>query len=124
MLMKLAAFDQDDLVVISAHLQDAMVRVSDMAYLGETKRFVLACDRPLSGGQYMTGVHFERVTRARVSHVPPRSSDNVLKLIGITFVAGDPPSGEVILLFDGDAVIRLSVECLEVAMTDLSPASV
>lgn len=122
--MKLAAFDQDDLIVISAHLQDALVRVSDMTYLDKTKRFVLACDRPLSGNQFMTGVHFERVTRARVYHVPSRSSDHVLKLIGITFVEVDPPSGEIILLFDGEAAIRLSVECLEVAMTDLPPASV
>lgn len=121
--MKLAAFDQDDLIVISAHLQDAMVLVSDMTYLGTTQRFVLACDRASSGDQYMTGVHFERVTRVRVSNLPPRGSKVALKLLGITFISADPPAGEVVLLFEGDAAIRLSVECLEVAMTDFSAVS-
>jgi len=118
--MKLAAFDQDDLIVISAHLQDAMVLVSDMTYLGSTQRFVFACDRPLSGDQYMTGVHFERVIRTRVSNLPPRDSKIALKLLGITFISTASPAGEVVLLFDGDAAIRLSVECLEVAMADFS----
>ena len=55
-MLKLAAFDEDDLVVISAHLQGAMVRVSDMAYLGETQRFVLACARLGSGGDFLTEI--------------------------------------------------------------------
>jgi hypothetical protein len=43
-----------------------------------------------------------------------------LKLLGITFISTASPAGEVVLLFDGDAAIRLSVECLEVAMADFS----
>ena len=122
-MLKLAAFDEDDLVVISAHLQDAMVRVSDMTYLGENQRFVLACTRLGSGGHFLTGLHFERVIRVRVTHMPPRNSEKMLKLIGMTFIAGDSPSGDIVLLFDDDGAVRLSVECLEVAMADLPPFS-
>ena len=41
----------------------------------------------------------------------------------MTFIAGDLPSGDIVLLFDDDRAVRLSVECLEVAMADLLPFS-
>ena len=44
-LLKLAALDSDDLAVISAHLQDAILRAEDLAYLTDTHRFVLVARR-------------------------------------------------------------------------------
>ena len=45
MALSLAAFDTDDLAVISAHLQDARLQLSDVAYLGAPMRFVMVFHR-------------------------------------------------------------------------------
>src|SRR5262249_27442003 len=42
--LKLIALDADDLSVLSAHMQDALVRVSDLAWLPAQKRFVAVCN--------------------------------------------------------------------------------
>ena len=39
--LKIAALDPEDLAILSAHLQDAQVRVGDMAYLPDSQRFVV-----------------------------------------------------------------------------------
>ncbi|MBF5066143.1 DUF2948 family protein, partial [Salmonella enterica subsp. enterica serovar Istanbul] len=38
--LKLIAFDSEDLSVISAHLQDAVLTVGDLAYVPKDRRFV------------------------------------------------------------------------------------
>ena len=43
--LKLIALDAEDLRVISAHLQDAVLRVGDMVYLPNEKRFVALANR-------------------------------------------------------------------------------
>ena len=44
-LLKLAALDVEDLAVISAHLQDAILRAEDLAGLPGEHRFALAARR-------------------------------------------------------------------------------
>lgn len=43
--MKLIALDGEDLAVLSAHLQDAVITVGDMAYLPRERRFALLANR-------------------------------------------------------------------------------
>ena len=43
--LKLIAFDADDLAVISAHLQDAVLKVGDIAYLPRERRFAAVGNR-------------------------------------------------------------------------------
>ena len=43
--LKLLAFDADDLAVISANLQDALLRVGDLAWLPAEQRFVAVSNR-------------------------------------------------------------------------------
>jgi hypothetical protein len=43
--LKLIALDKDDLEVVSAHLQDSSVKVSDVFWLPKEKRLVLGVDR-------------------------------------------------------------------------------
>ncbi|CAN0498940.1 unnamed protein product, partial [Discosporangium mesarthrocarpum] len=44
-LLKLGAVDADDLQVISAHMQDALVRVGDMKFQRTARRFVMMANR-------------------------------------------------------------------------------
>lgn len=123
-LLKLAALDAEDLTVISAHLQDAVLNVADLTFLAAEHRFVLALRRfdwqaPETPRRRLAGLHFERVLGVRTRGL---TQDNAtLSLLAVTFEQTEPPSGIVTLLFSGQAAVRLDVECIEVRMKDLGP---
>jgi Protein of unknown function (DUF2948) len=126
--LRLIALDEEDLAIISANLQDAVIRVGDMAYLARTKRFALVAARfdwvCAAGGskeRCQTGLHFERVLKVTRSGFDQTAPDTHLNLLSIAFRPGDPPSGTVELTFSGGAALRLDVECLEAQMRDLGP---
>ena len=147
--LKLIALDTEDLSVISAHLQDAVVRISDMNFLPKEKRFAVIANRfnwakalDQSAGQKSaaqnercrTGLRFERVLAAKVNGLDLKGKTSSLALLAITFepsaipdaLSGpdgpDGPDGHVTLTFSGGAAIRLSVECIEAELKDLGAA--
>jgi hypothetical protein len=127
--LKLVALDTDDLSVLSAHLQDAAARVADMAFLPQENRFAMLVDRfdwIAAAGEGVaqrrrSGVHFDRVQKARTRGFDLKDRDTVLNLLAAEFEERDAPSGTVTLYFTGDAAIQLEVECLEAAISDLGP---
>jgi len=121
-LKRVLAFDEDDLIVMSAHLEGAKILRSNIAYLPDNKRFVLVAERrdpDEKANIHLTGLHFDRVERVQTSHFP-HEADAELTLIGITFELSTAPSGAVVLLFEEQCAIRLDVECLEASLSDLS----
>ncbi|HEV7329318.1 MAG TPA: DUF2948 family protein [Bosea sp. (in: a-proteobacteria)] len=124
--LKLIALDADDLSVISAHLQDAVLKRGDIVWLPGEKRFALALRRfdweGAAQGQKrrrLSALHFERVTAARSTKVA--AGDAVLSLLAVTFTQSDDPAGQVTLHFSDGAAIQLDVECIEAQMKDLGP---
>jgi hypothetical protein len=127
-LLKLVALDQEDLAVVSAHLQDAIVRVGDLTYLPQEKRFALMARRfdweanpNEPPRRRLTGLHFERVTAVRVRGIDRGNPDAVVSLLAITFEETDNPSGTATLIFAEGGAIQLDVECIELQMKDLGP---
>ena len=127
--LKLIALDKDDLEVISAHLQDSSITVSDVYWLPKEKRLVLGVDRfdwlAANEGQDFrrcrTGLRFERVFSCKSRGIDPNDKDAVLNLLAVDFVESDAPGGEVVLTFDGGKALRLQVECLEAEIADIGP---
>jgi hypothetical protein len=127
--LKLIVLDAEDLAVVSTHLQDAVARVADMAFLPGEKRFAMVMDRfdwtSLAAGvaeRRRAGVHFERVLKAQTRGFDLKDRDAMFNLLAVEFAETDAPAGIVTLYFDGDVAIQLEVECLEAAMSDLGPA--
>lgn len=128
-LLKLAALDAEDLGVVSAHLQDAILRASDLAYLSAQHRFVLVARRFDWSGEEdapprrrLTGMHFDRVLKVRTRGITPGAeSETPLELLAITFAPTEAPSGTATLVFAGGAAIQLDLECIEVQLKDLGP---
>ena len=125
--LRLLAFDDDDLAVISTHLQDSEILATEMAYLPRERRFALIADRfdwcAAQQGETRrcrTGLHFESVTAVRRSRFEQETAVPAI-LLSITFAAGESPAGQVLLHFEGGSAICLEVECLEAAMADLGP---
>ncbi len=130
--LRLVALDNDDLDVLSAHLQDAVLKVGDMAWLKTERRFVLAVNRFVweaadSGRRKTferrrTALHFDQVRSARAKNMRQDAKDAVVELLAVRFTETDAPSGEVRLIFAGGGELVLDVECLEAQMADLGPA--
>ena len=129
-LLKLAAVDEEDLRVISAHMQDAVVRVGDIHWMPNKCRFALLANRYewlsyLRGWdeaprQARTGLHFDGVRSVKSRNIRQEAKDGVLSLLAIAFIPHEnPPGGYIDLIFAGDGCIRLEVECIEAWMEDL-----
>jgi hypothetical protein len=128
--LKFLVLDADDLAVVSAHLQDAILKVSDVLWRPQEKRLVLAVNRfDWEGAQAAqpeyrrrrAALRFERVLSCKCKHVNPAGKDAVLNLLAVEFASSDAPSGTVTLTFSGDIALRLEVECLEAELVDLGP---
>lgn len=126
-MLRLAALDTEDLAVISAQMQDAVLLVGDMTYEPKRRQFALVANRYAWDDENQkqrrrTGLHFDRVTGVKTINIARHEKDEVLSLLSVTFAETDAPSGEVLLSFSGGATVRLMVECLECQMSDLGPA--
>jgi Protein of unknown function (DUF2948) len=130
--LKLVALDRDDIEVVSAHVQDALVRVADIFWQPREHRFVMALyrfdwmsavdtrgDAKPDYRRRRTALRFERVLSCKCRDLDPADKDARLNLLAVAFAESDTPSGIVTLTFSGGGVIRLEVECLEAELADL-----
>jgi hypothetical protein len=129
--LKLVALDQDDIGVVSAHVQDALVRVGDILWQPREHRFVMALkrfdwitavDSRAHGPDYRrcrTALRFERVMACKCRDLDQSNKDAMLNLLAVEFAERDAPAGTVTLTFSGGGAIRLDIECLEVELADL-----
>jgi hypothetical protein len=126
--LKLRVEDEEDLYVVSAYLQDAVVRVGDVAYLPKARRFALLanrycweCDDARKAGQRkLAGIHFDGVITAKSTRIRQNNPDAVLQLLALQFTPQDGNGGAVDLCFAGGGRIRLEVEYLDASMRDLA----
>lgn len=130
--LRLMAMDAEDLAILSAHMQDAQVRVGDLLYRPQDQRFVLALSRfdweAAHGGCFQrvaAGLHFERVLKAETVRLDRTNKDAVLNLLSMVFEpagqASEEPGGAITLAFSAGITIRLHVECIEAQMRDIGP---
>ena len=132
--LKLIAFDSEDLTTLSAHMQDAIIRVCDIAYRPRNQRFVAIANRfdwqtALQDGnatkkrieRRRTAIRFEHVTNVRLYKIRREASLAVLELLSIEFSEGQSPAGTITLNFSGGGTIQLEVECIEAQLDDLGP---
>jgi hypothetical protein len=125
--LRLVVVDREDLEVVSCHMQDAIVRVGDMAFLPAARRFALVaarfdwCESAKSGKveRARTGLHFDCVRRVQRTGFDPGKPDTVLNVLSIGFEETDAPAGSVTMTFSGGAALRLDVECLDAQMRDM-----
>jgi hypothetical protein len=134
--LKLVALDKDDIEVVSAHVQDALVKVADILWLPHEHRFVMALNRfdwlsavdakAESKPDYRrcrTALRFDRVNACKCRNLDQKSKDARLNLLAVEFAETDSPAGVVTLTFSGGGAIRLDVECLEAELADLGEVS-
>ncbi|MFC3228921.1 DUF2948 family protein [Marinibaculum pumilum] len=144
MAARLQAQDLEDLAVISALLQDAAVRVGDIAWLPKRRRFAFGGSRfqweqaaAPDGGKPARigfGAHVDSVLSVASRGIAQDRPDDILVLLAVTadFPAGTAdeggpddegtgPAGEgaISLIFAGGSAITLRVECIDMSLADL-----
>ena len=124
--LKLRAEDAEDISVIAACLQDALVMVADMAYLPDDQRFALVANRfrwedgsnkgdgRTAFSRVNCGVRFDGVTHVRRRNIDRMKPGRTLELLTIR-----PGDGFVDLVFAGGAEVRLDTAKISCHIEDL-----
>lgn len=120
--LKLRALDAEDLVVVSTQLQDAIAAVADMHYAHDEARFLIVFNRfrwelPEDSKIFeRTHSAFEvhDVTQVLFRGFALNERERMLELLQIGY-----EDGELILLFAGDAALRLKVNKLDARLVDV-----
>jgi Protein of unknown function (DUF2948) len=127
--LKLIALDNEDLAILSAHCQDAVLLVGDMAYQPRERRFVTIANRfdwakavtSTEQVRHRSAIRIEQVLAAKLQGINLKDRQQALALLAMKFTSAGPdtPGGDITLLFAGGGAIRLSVECIEAQLEDL-----
>ncbi len=127
--LKLIAQTPEDLTVMSSLMQDATVKVGDMAWQADEQLFALVGNRfrwekkgwfrRPKGERVRSGVHFAGISSAQLSGIDLGAKDTVLELLDME--AHDTGVGATIILnFAGGGAVRLSCEVVDATLTDLT----
>ena len=118
---RLSARSVEDLAVVAALLQDAIVPVGDMAYLADEKSFVLALNRfrwetgegAETRERTHAGLRFDGVRQVHSRGIRRADRSRFLCLLTISY-----HEDVVVLHFSGGGKIRLEVDALRCTLED------
>lgn len=129
--LRIVAADAEDLTVISALVQDAVLPVTEMRWQPALRRFALLINRfRWEDRDGVTGRHApERVqavlligdvTRLSSTGFDRGEADLVLSILSLEFAPGEDGTGRITLWLAGDGAIAAEVECVNVTLRDVT----
>jgi hypothetical protein len=132
MTLKLLALDDEDLQVVSAHMQDAVFKCGDLHYWPAKNQFAIAANRfaweETEAGskpfeRRRAALVFKQVRGVKSAGFDRTKEDLVQSLLAVTYEKdGDGPDGSIELVLAGGGSILLDVECIEVQLADTGGA--
>ena len=130
--LKLIARTEDDLRVVSAHLQDAIVNTSDIANLEKNKIFLMQLNRfmweDVEKGVFRKNkrirsiLKFENVIKAVSKNINQSKKDKFLDFLTIETNIMPDNNYEMKIVFSGDSIIKVISEVIEVTLDDQGEA--
>ena len=123
--LKLYGRSPADMEVISAHLQDAVAQIGDMAYLADEQRFVLLANRfcwenERAPMRVRSALQLANVVSIRQKKLNLTRREGVVALLAVHFLPNKLPAGEMRLQFAGGGEIGLAVEACEAILEDIT----
>ena len=126
--LKLIATSEEDLRVISAHLQDAIVLPIEIANLKKNRILLIQLNRFMwedvekgvfrKNKRIRTVLKFDNVIEVNSKNISQTSKDRFLDFLAIESNQMPDNNYEMKLIFSGDSVIRVIAEVIEVALDD------
>ncbi len=130
--LKLIARTEEDLRVVSAHLQDSIANLSDIASLKKNKIFLMQLNRFMcedvekgvfrKNKRIRTVLKFENVIKVLSKNINQSKKDKFLDFLTIETIQMPDNNYEMKIVFAGDAIIRVVSEVIEVTLDDQGDA--
>ena len=125
--LKLIARTDEDLRVISAHLQDAIANTADVANLKKNKIFLIQLNRFMwedvekgvfrKNKRIRTILKFENILKVLSKNIGQKNT-RFLDFLTLESTALPDKSYEINIIFSGDSVIKIYCEVIEVTLDD------
>ena len=126
--LKLIAKTEDDLRVVSAHLQDAIANTSDIANLTTNKIFLMQLNRFMwedvekgvfrKNKRIRTILKFENVLKVTSKNINQKNNTRFFDFLTMESSILPDKSYEINLIFSGDAIIKLNSEVIDATLDD------
>ena len=127
--LRLIAYNQEDLKVVSAYLQDSILAVKDMAFLKKNKTFIMMTNRFMwedaekgvfrNNKRIRCAVKFDEVIKVESKNINQKNKNKPLECLAIKCKSVFDKSYEIKIFFSGDSIITIVSEIIEVAMQDI-----
>lgn len=126
------ARDAEDLKIISALVQDAVLTAADLKYTAKRREFALLLNRfrwEDREAAERAGRAFERVRcvllfrdvmKVQSQGIGAQDRESVLSLLSAGFEPGQDGAGRVVLTLAGDGAVALEVEAVDVTLRDVT----
>ena len=126
--LKLIARTEEDLRIISAHLQDSIVSIENIASLKKNRIFLMQLNRFMwedvekgvfrKNKRIRTILKFDNVIEVNSKNINQKSEDKFLDFLAIECTQMPDENYVMKLIFSGDSVIKVVAEVIEVALDD------
>ena len=126
--LKLIAKTEEDIKVVSAHLQDSILSVTDIANLKKNKIFLMQLNRFMwedvekgvfrKNKRIRTVLKFDNVLKVFSKNINQKKKDNFLDFLAIETIKMPDNNYEMKITFAGDSIIRIIAEVIEVTLDD------
>ena len=130
--LKLIAKTEEDIKVVSAHLQDSILSVTDIANLKKNKIFLMQLNRFMwedvekgvfrKNKRIRTVLKFDNVLKVLSKNIKQKKKDNFLDFLAIETIKMPDNNYEMKITFAGDSIIRIIAEVIEVTLDDQGEA--
>ena len=130
--LKLIARTEEDLRVVSAHLQDSIASVSDIANLKKNKIFLMQLNRFMwedvekgvfrKNKRIRTVLKFENVLKVLSKNINQHTKNKFLDFLAIETHVTPDKNYEMNIVFAGNSMIKIISEVIEVTLDDQGQA--
>ena len=130
--MKLIARTEDDLRIVSAHLQDSIASISDIANLKKNKIFLMQLNRFMwedvekgvfrKNKRIRTILKFDNILKVNSKNINQSKKDTFMDFLAIESNQMPDNNYEMKITFAGDSVIKIISEVIEVTLDDQGEA--
>ena len=130
--LKLIAKTEEDIKIVSAHLQDSIVNVFDIAHLEKNNIFLMQLNRFMwedveqgvfrKNKRIRTVLKFENVLKVFSKNINQKKKDNFLDFLAIATIKMPDNNYEMKITFSGDSIIKIIAEVIEVTLDDQGEA--
>jgi hypothetical protein len=130
--LKLIARTDEDLRIVSAHLQDAIVNISDIANLKKNKIFLMQLNRFMwedvekgvfrKNKRIRTILKFENILEVNSKNINQSKKDKFLDFLAIESSKMPDNNYEMRIVFAGDSIIKIISEVIEITLDDQGEA--